>query len=154
MERYAREGDREAFELLFRRYAPRMLGLFRRSTGRDDVAQDLGQQTFLHVHRARRDYRIGKPLRPWLFAIAMNVRREHFRRSARRKETPLDPVRHGEPSQEPDASTATERVVRRALQQRALAHPEHAVEDVPVDAPAHEEVDEAREGAATHLRAD
>jgi len=125
MERYAREGDREAFEVLFRRYAPRMLGLFRRSTGRDDVAQDLVQQTFLHVHRARRDYRIGKPLRPWLFAIAMNVRREHFRRSARRKETPLDPVRHGEPSQEPDASTATERVVRRALQQ--LPEPQREV---------------------------
>jgi len=117
MERYVRDADRAAFEALFRRYAPRLLGLFRRSTGRDDVAQDLVQQTFLHIHRARRDFRLGRPLRPWLFAIAMNVRREHFRRASRRKETPLDPVRHGEPSQEPDASTATERVVRRALQQ-------------------------------------
>lgn len=117
MERYVRDGDRAAFEELFRRYAPRMLGLFRRSTGRDDLAQDLVQQTFLHMHRARRDFRLGRPVRPWLFAIAMNVRRDHVRRTSRRSETPLDPVRHGEPSQAPEASTATERVVRRALQQ-------------------------------------
>lgn len=117
MKAYARGGDRGAFELLFQRYAPRLLGLFRRSTGSDALAQDLVQQTFLHVHRARRDFRQGKPVRPWVFAIAMNVRREHFRRAKRRPETPLDGARHPEPSQAPDASTPTERVVRRALQQ-------------------------------------
>lgn len=117
MEAYARRGERRAFEVLFRRYAPRLLGLFRRSTGNDALAQDLVQQTFLHLHRARRDYRTGKKFRPWLFAIAMNVRREHFRRRQRRQETPLDPARHGEPAQAPEASTPTERVVRRALQQ-------------------------------------
>ena len=114
MSRYARSGDREAFGLLFSRYAPRLLGLFRRSTGDQALAQDLVQQTFLHIHRARRDFRRGAKVRPWFFAIAMNVRREHFRRAGRRPETPLDPARH-QPSQPPDASTATERAVRRAL---------------------------------------
>ena len=115
MERYARSGDREAFAVLFARYAPRMLGLFRRSTGDAVLAQDLVQQTFLQIHRARRDYRRGAAVRPWFFAIAMNVRREHFRRASRRRETSLDATGHREPSQEPDASTATERAVRRAL---------------------------------------
>lgn len=116
MERYARTGDRAAFSVLFARFAPRLLGLFRRSTGDVALAQDLVQQTFLHIHRARRDFRRGAKVRPWVFAIAMNVRREHFRRAARRPETPLDPTRH-QPSQPPDASTATERAVRRALAQ-------------------------------------
>ena len=41
MERYGRTGDREAFAALFSRYAPRLLGLFRRSTGDAALAQDL-----------------------------------------------------------------------------------------------------------------
>lgn len=133
MERYARGGDRAAFEALFRRYAPRMVGLFRRTTGSNELANDLVQQTFLHVHRARRDFKRGRRLRPWIFAIAMNVRREHFRRMGRRAETPLDAELH-EPSQAPDASTATERLVRRALQQLPEAQREvvllHYYEDL------------------------
>lgn len=115
MLRYARDADRSAFEDLFRRYAPRLLGLFKRSTLNDALAHDLVQVTFLQVHRARRDYRSGAPVRPWLFAIAMNARRDHFRRASTRRETPVEAGDHAEPAQAPDASTATERVVRRAL---------------------------------------
>ncbi|MFK7930754.1 MAG: RNA polymerase sigma factor [Myxococcota bacterium] len=113
MKRYVSDGDRTAFEEIFRRYAPRLLRFFRRSTLNDALAQDLTQVTFLHLHRARRDFRAGATLRPWLFAIAMNARREHFRKSRRRVPTTTDPAQ--EPSQPPDASTATERLVRRAL---------------------------------------
>lgn len=117
MTRYVADGDRAAFRALFDRYGPRLLGLFRRSVGREDLAQDLVQQTFLHVHRARKDFRRGAKLRPWLYAIAMNVRREHFRKVGRRPEQPLDPDGPHVPSQDPEASTATERAVRRALEQ-------------------------------------
>jgi RNA polymerase sigma factor (sigma-70 family) len=114
MERYARAGDRAAFELLYQRYAPRLRGLFRRHLGRDDAAQDLVQQTFLHLHRARRDYRAGAPVRPWIFTIATNVRRDHARRASTRREVLLD---HGtrDRVQAPDVSSATDRLVRRAL---------------------------------------
>lgn len=113
MKRYARDGDRAAFEALFRRFAPRFLGLFRRSTLSDALANDLVQNTFLQIHRARKDYRVGAPVRPWVFAIAMNTRRDHFRAVKRRPITTTEPS--AEPSQAPDASTATERAVRRAL---------------------------------------
>ncbi|HEY8427375.1 MAG TPA: RNA polymerase sigma factor, partial [Sandaracinaceae bacterium] len=42
---------------------------------------------------ARHDFRGGTRLRPWVFTIAMNLVREHYRRANRRKETDLDEAR-------------------------------------------------------------
>lgn len=116
MRRYADRGDRAAFEALFRRFAPRLLAYFRRTTRSDTTAQDLTQQTFLQLHRARRDYRRGAAVRPWLFTIASNVRRDHVRRTLRRPEQALEADRHPEPSVAPATTTARERVVRRAVE--------------------------------------
>lgn len=115
MRRYVLDDDRAAFEAIFGRYADRLLGVFRRSGCSEAVAQDMLQQTFLHVHRARRDFRLDGRLRPWVFAIGMNVRREHFRRRRRKPETSLDLDRHPEPSVPPATSSATDRLVRRTL---------------------------------------
>jgi len=117
MEAYRSRGDRVAFEILFQRFGPRLHGYFLRSTGSPEVAGDLVQQTFLHLHRARGDFRAGAPLRPWLFTIAANLRRQHFRRRARKPETSWDAEVHGEPSTGPSVSTPTDRAVRRALSQ-------------------------------------
>lgn len=115
MQRYVADGDRAAFEALFRRHGPRLRGFFLRSVGDATVAQDLVQQTFLHVHRARHDFQPGRPLKPWLYTIAVNVRRELYRRRGRKPETQLDPERHPTPSVQPDTSSPEERLVRRAL---------------------------------------
>jgi len=115
MDRYVRQGDRRAFEDLYRRYSGRLYGLFMRSVHDEAAARDLVQKTFLHFHRARRDYQQGRPLRPWIYTIALNLRREHFRRRARKPETSYDPVAHGELTTQPAATTATDRLVRRAL---------------------------------------
>lgn len=115
MERYVKRDDRRAFEELFRRYGSRLHGFFLRSVGSSTEASDLVQQTFLHFHRARRDFRLGMPVRPWIYTIAINVRRELFRRRSRKPETSLDPVIHGEPSADPDTTTAKDRLVRRVL---------------------------------------
>lgn len=115
MRRYVTEADRDAFHELFRRYAPRLLAMFRRSGCSDVTAQDLLQQSFLHLHRARYDFRLDGKLRPWLFTIATNVKREHFRRQQRKPETSLDPELHREPSTAHAGSTASDRLVRRAL---------------------------------------
>ena len=110
-------GDREAFEALFRRYAPQLLRLFRRSLWRPQDAEELVQETFLRAHRAASDFHQGKPLRPWLFTIALNLKREYIRRKARRPEAALeldgrrDPSHTPEPMREQDAA----REVRRAL---------------------------------------
>lgn len=114
MVRYVERDDREAFRLLFDRYAGRLAAYFRRTTGAED-AGDLVQITFLHLHRARADYRSSQPLRPWLFAIAANVRRDHYRKKTRRSVE--HPSAELEGSVGPDASTASDRAVRRALEQ-------------------------------------
>jgi RNA polymerase sigma-70 factor (ECF subfamily) len=77
-------GDGAAFDTLFDRYAGLVLGYMRRGYLSRTDAQDLAQQTFLQLHRARRDYKAGAPLRPWLMTIARNVKRDHFRKQSRR----------------------------------------------------------------------
>jgi RNA polymerase sigma-70 factor (ECF subfamily) len=79
-------GDHQAFEQLFTRLAPRVYGFFMRCFGEATLAEELVQATFLHVHRSRATYRVGLPLRPWLFTIAARVRRDELRRRYRLKE--------------------------------------------------------------------
>src|SRR5689334_12871299 len=79
-------GDEAAFEAMFRAYAPMLVRFFMRHGRRASDAQDLAQETFLHVHRARHDFRCGESLRPWIFTIARNLCHDHGRRQKRRPE--------------------------------------------------------------------
>lgn len=115
MERYVVAGDKAAFNELFKRYAGRLTAFFMRSIASRTDATDLVQQTFLHFHRARADFTLGRLVRPWLYTIAINVKREYFRRRGRKPETQLDPIKHGEPSRQADVTTPERRAVRRAL---------------------------------------
>lgn len=83
-------GDEDAFEELFRRYAPVLVRLFHRDVFRPQDADELVQETFLRAHRAAADFKQGLPLRPWLLTIAMNLKREYFRRKARKPEAVLE----------------------------------------------------------------
>ena len=55
-------GDAAALRELFRRHGGALLRMFQRDLARPE-AEDLVQQTFLQLHRARADYRVGAPLR-------------------------------------------------------------------------------------------
>jgi RNA polymerase sigma factor (sigma-70 family) len=78
-----RKGERAAFERLFANLAQRVHGFFLRSFGDVATADDLLQQTFLKLHRARDAYRPGERVKPWLLAIAANVRMDELRRRLR-----------------------------------------------------------------------
>ena len=95
------DGDKSALRILFDRHSPALLGMLRRSLPAEADARDLLQQTFLQLHRARNDFRRDARLKPWLFTIALNLKREYFRKRARKKETPMDPESYPEPSVEP-----------------------------------------------------
>jgi RNA polymerase sigma-70 factor, ECF subfamily len=82
-------GDHRALEVLFTRYAGVLLRVLQRQVT-NEQAEDLVQQTFLQVHRARHDFDPRQRFRPWLFTIALNLRREHHRRRSRRPELLLD----------------------------------------------------------------
>jgi RNA polymerase sigma factor (sigma-70 family) len=79
MARYV-AGDVAAFRRLFELIAPRVHGFFLRSFADACVADDLTQNTFLKLHRARGSYRPDLPLKPWVFTIAASVRRDELRR--------------------------------------------------------------------------
>ena len=85
------DGEQAAFKALFARHSPVLLRVMRQQLRKPEDARDLVQQTFLHLHRSRNDFRDGALLRPWLFTIAMNLKREYFRRAGRRPEAPLSP---------------------------------------------------------------
>ncbi len=102
-------GDRAAFRQLFDRYAGPLTRLMRQQVRNPQDAGELVQQTFLQLHRARRDFRAGARLKPWLYTIALNLRRQYFRTKGRRPETALDPERHPLPTVEPVDLTRAER---------------------------------------------
>jgi RNA polymerase sigma-70 factor (ECF subfamily) len=84
------DGDQAAFRELFARNAPLLTRVVRAQVASDDESRDLVQQTFLQLHRARRDYRKGEPLRPWLLTIAYNLCRDRWRSLGHRREIPLE----------------------------------------------------------------
>jgi RNA polymerase sigma-70 factor, ECF subfamily len=67
-------GDRDAFELLYRRYARPVFGLALRRLGDRGRAEDAVQETFASIWRAARSYRPERgPGAPWLYAVARNA---------------------------------------------------------------------------------
>lgn len=84
-------GDAAAFETLYRRYHRRVYGFFARALGDPGAAEDLVQQTFLKLHRARARYRPGFAVGGWIFRIAYNLYRDELRRRMRHPVDSLDP---------------------------------------------------------------
>jgi RNA polymerase sigma-70 factor (ECF subfamily) len=89
MARYA-HGDAHAFDELFRRYEPRTYTFFLRRTGSPERAQDLYQELFLRIHRARDRYDVERPFAPWLFQIAHRLLVDDQRRAHRSHEVPVE----------------------------------------------------------------
>jgi RNA polymerase sigma-70 factor, ECF subfamily len=68
------EGDRGAFEVLYRRYARSVFGLALRRLGDRGRAEDAVQETFASVWRGARSYRPERgPGGPWIYAVARNA---------------------------------------------------------------------------------
>jgi RNA polymerase sigma-70 factor (ECF subfamily) len=79
-----RGGDDAAFEALFERWAARLLRFLERMVRDTAVAEELVQETFLRVHRARTRYEPDAKFSTWLYTIASNVARNELRRPFRR----------------------------------------------------------------------
>jgi RNA polymerase sigma-70 factor (ECF subfamily) len=82
MDRYA-AGDDTAFGELYDLLAPRLYGYLLRQTREPDHAEDLVQQTLLHIHRARGSFISGAEVMPWAFAIARRLLIDGIRRARR-----------------------------------------------------------------------
>lgn len=73
-------GDARAFELLFERFRPRLFGFLARRCGDPAAAEDLLQETWIRVLRARARFDPGRRFSTWLFQIANNLCRDRARR--------------------------------------------------------------------------
>lgn len=82
MERYA-TGDDAAFAVVYDAVAPRLFAYLLRHARPRARAEDLLQQTFLHLHRSRGTFVTGSAVLPWALSIARRLLIDENRRAAR-----------------------------------------------------------------------
>src|SRR5204863_7759007 len=77
------DGDASAFRELYAVVSPKLYGYLVKMARSKAVADDLLQQTFLKVHRARAAYVRGADPLPWIYAIAHRTFLDEARRTKR-----------------------------------------------------------------------
>src|SRR5690242_7961115 len=66
-------GDEQSFALLLQRYRSPLVNFLYRMVRNREQAEDLAQEVFLRVYRARADYVPSAKFTTWLFRIATNL---------------------------------------------------------------------------------
>lgn len=86
-----RDDNAAAFEELVLRYQSRLITVLEQLVQKRDVAEDLAQEVFMRVFRARKSYQPGAKFSTWLFTIANNVASNALRSLSRRREINISP---------------------------------------------------------------
>ena len=81
-----RDDNAAAFEELVLRYQNRLISIMQHLVAGREQAEDLAQEVFLRVYRARKRYSPDAKFATWLFTIANNVASNANRTYARRRE--------------------------------------------------------------------
>lgn len=91
MARY-QNGDPEAADELIQRLSGKLHAFFSSQMGNRSQADDMLQEAWLRLHKARHTYHPGEPVLPWVFAIARRLRVDYYRRRVRlqKREIPSD----------------------------------------------------------------
>lgn len=87
------DGDERGFRILMERYEPRIQGFLRKRLNDEERVEDLTQDTFLRIHRARESYDPGRKFSTWIHTIANNLLKNEFRNRSRRRETVFSELR-------------------------------------------------------------
>ena len=82
MHRY-QQADSEAAALLIQQVSPQLFRYFFFQVRERSNAEDLLQDFWLRMHHARRTYRPGEPVLPWMYAIARRVQTDDYRKRSR-----------------------------------------------------------------------
>ena len=84
-------GDEQSFELLLRKYRTPLVNFLYRMVRDPAAAEDLAQEVFLRVYRARKEYAPSAKFTTWMFRIATNVALNSVRDNRHRQmETSMD----------------------------------------------------------------
>lgn len=97
-----KDGDDSAFEYLAEKYRRPMLGFMYRVTRNTHLAEELAQEVFLRVYRARATYNAEAKFSTWLYRIASNLSVNYIRDT--KYERPENTVRLDEPDDETGAT--------------------------------------------------
>ena len=76
----AKNGDKQALSELININAESVHSFIYSIVGNWQIVEDLAQETFLRMITAIKNYEFRAPFRSWLFRIAVNLCRDHFRR--------------------------------------------------------------------------
>jgi RNA polymerase sigma-70 factor (ECF subfamily) len=90
MARYKKEGCRDLFARLVRRYERELYSYLRRYLGNAEMAEDVFQATFLQVHLKCDRFDDSRRFRPWLYTVATNQAIDAQRRQKRHRMVSLD----------------------------------------------------------------
>ena len=91
-------GQDAALNDLMERHATAVFRFLCRMVGNADDANDLSQETFVRVFKARKSFRTSETFSSWLYTIAANLARNHFRWRSRHPNVSLE-VESGESKQ-------------------------------------------------------
>ena len=128
------EGDEAGFNYLATKYHRPMIHFLYRMVGNQAVAEELAQEVFLRVYRARSSYRAEAKFTTWLYRIATNLAVNHARdtRHERNAQTVYldqpDPETGTTPDVADDEPTAEQQLMRdermAAIRLHVMALPE------------------------------
>jgi RNA polymerase sigma-70 factor (ECF subfamily) len=88
----AKQGDRGAFEVLFRRHRTAIHRVIALRTRDDALAEEIAQVAFVRAFEAIETFRGDATFATWLYTIALNVMRNELRRRSPDRHVPLDDV--------------------------------------------------------------
>lgn len=75
-----KNGQLDQLNELFDRYSKRIYNYFLKSTLDRDDSDDLTQELFIRVMKYRKSYKEGQTVQYWIFQIARNMTKDHFRK--------------------------------------------------------------------------
>ncbi|MDE0940233.1 MAG: RNA polymerase sigma factor, partial [Pirellulales bacterium] len=88
--RYLATKDRRLFDQLVHRYEDEIYRHLYRLLGNAQLAEDARQGTFLKMHLKSNQFHPGRPLKPWLYAIATHEAIDLQRKNKRHRMQSLD----------------------------------------------------------------
>ena len=97
----AKDGDDDAFSKLVVRYQDRLVGIFSSLVHDVGAAEDLAQDVFLRIYRAKSGYQPTAKFSTWVFRIANNLASNIRRSKGRRKEVQFATQESGSVSTRP-----------------------------------------------------
>jgi len=112
-----RAGNENAFTTVVERYQAPIARYLCRLVGERSLAEDLTQETFVKAYVAILRTNSELALRPWLYQIATNEAKMHFRRRKLIRFLPFLAERHDSPTPPADSSVGERDLVRQVLAQ-------------------------------------